>query len=142
MRCCPRTPGVTVSGRGPQRAGGPPAAPVWLPRPRVPLQDAGGLPAATVPTLSEQGQHWSGVALSQRLTLLSCLLLPAAPHRGRLVSEPVAPHHTSLTQRQKTAATALPVTGDSRTLRSGLSYIIVTASGFEVSLLIPALNTC
>lgn len=81
------------------------------------------------------------MALSQWLTLLSRHLPPAAPRRGRLVSEPAVPHHTSLTQRQKTAAMALPVTGDSRIVRSGLSYIIVTASGFQVLLLIPALNT-
>lgn len=90
---------------------------------------------------SEQGQDWPGVALSQGLTLLSRHLPPAAPRQGQLVSEPVVPHHTSLTQRQKTAAMALPVTGDSRIVRSGLSYIIVTASGFQVLLLTPALNT-
>ena len=57
------------------------------------------------------------MALSRGLTLLSCHLLPAAPRRGWLVSEPVVPHHTSLTQRQKTA-----VTGDSITLRAGLIH--------------------
>lgn len=50
MRRCPRTPGATTSGRGPQSAGGPPAARV---APSVPRPSAGrwGLPAATVPTL-------------------------------------------------------------------------------------------
>lgn len=127
----PRTPGVTTSGRGPQRApsASRPSAGCWGPAGRH-----GARP-------SEQGQDLPGVALSQGLTLLSYHLLPAAPRRGWLVSEPVVPHHTSLTQHQKTAATALPVTGDSRILRSGFSYIIVTASGFQVSLQIPALNT-
>ena len=60
------------------------------------------------------------MALSQGLTLLSCHLLQAAPRRGHLVSEPMVPHHTSLTQRQQTAAMALPVTEDSRLVGSGL----------------------
>lgn len=125
---------------GPREPVGPPQ-PVSLPQSRVPLQDAGGCRPPRCPPSSEQGQDWPGVALSQGLTLLSRHLPPAAPRRGQLVSEPVVPHHTSLTQRHKTAAMALPVTGDSRIVRSGLSYIIVTASGFQVLLLTPALNT-
>lgn len=101
MQCCPRTPGVSHPQQGDPESPQPPTARVRLPQPSVPLENAGGLPAATVPASREQGQDWPGVALSQGLTLLSCHLLPAAPRRGHLVSEPMVPHHTSLTQRQK-----------------------------------------
>lgn len=74
------------------------------------------------PPPCEQGQDWPGGGPQPGAH--TALLPLASPRWGHLVSEPMVPHHTSLTQSRKTAAMALPVTADSRLVRSGLSYAV------------------
>lgn len=74
------------------------------------------------PPPCEQGQDWPGGGPQPGAH--TALLPLASPRWGHLVSEPMVPHHTSLTQSRETAAMALPVTADSRLVRAGLSYAV------------------